>query len=42
MCNVVEANDGKQAMETKVMTVTYGVRMEDAIFQHPDSASGME
>lgn len=34
--------DGKQTVETRVMTVTYGVRMEDAVFQHPDGASGAE
>lgn len=34
--------DGKQTVETRVMTVTYGVKMEDAVFQHPDAANGME
>ena len=32
--------DGKQILETRVMTVTYGVKTEDAIFQHPDAATG--
>lgn len=32
--------DGKQALETRVLTITYGVKMEDAVFQHPDAASG--
>lgn len=32
--------DGKQVLETRVMTVTYGVRTDDAIFQHPDAATG--
>jgi len=32
--------DGKQTLETKVMTVTYGVKMEDSVFQHPEVASG--
>jgi hypothetical protein len=34
--------DGKQTLETHILTVTYGVRMEDSVFQNPDaqSASG--
>jgi hypothetical protein len=34
--------DGKQTLETRILTVTYGVRMEDSVFQNPDaqSASG--
>lgn len=32
--------DGKQTLEMRVMTVTYGVKMEDSVFQHPDAASG--
>jgi hypothetical protein len=31
--------DGKQTMETRIMTVTYGVKMEDSWFQHPDAAN---
>jgi len=30
--------DGKQTLETRIMTVTYGVKMEDALFQNPDAA----
>jgi hypothetical protein len=29
--------DGKQTQETHVMTVTYGVKMEDSIFQNPEA-----
>ena len=32
--------DGKQTTETRVMTITYGVRTDDSVFQHPDAASG--
>ena len=34
--------DGKQTRETHILTVTYGVKMEDSVFQNPDaqSASG--
>ena len=32
--------DGKQVLETRIMTVTYGVKMEDTLFQNPESASG--
>lgn len=32
--------DGKQTLETRILTVTYGVKMEDATFQSPDAASG--
>ena len=34
--------DGKQATETRVMTITYGVKTDDSVFQHPDAASGTE
>ena len=34
--------DGKQSTETRVMSITYGVKTEDSVFQHPDGASGME
>ena len=34
--------DGKQTLETRVLTVTYGVKMEDSTFQTPEAASGME
>jgi hypothetical protein len=32
--------DGKQTLETRILSVTYGVKMEDATFQSPDAASG--
>jgi hypothetical protein len=28
--------DGKQAQETRIMTVTYGIKMEESLFQNPD------
>lgn len=31
--------DGKQTLETRILTVTYGVKMEDSLFQHPDTIS---
>jgi len=34
--------DGKQTLETRILTVTYGVKMEDATFQSPDATSGTE
>ena len=32
--------DGKQTVETHVLTVQYGVKMEDSMFQGPEGASG--
>jgi hypothetical protein len=32
--------DGKRTVETRILTVTYGVKMEDALFKSPESASG--
>jgi hypothetical protein len=32
--------DGKQVLETRILTVTYGIKMEDAMFQTPEAASG--
>ncbi len=32
--------DGKQVLETRILTVTYGVKMEDSLFQTPEAASG--
>lgn len=29
--------DGKQIQETRVMTVTYGIKMEDSLFQNPEA-----
>ncbi len=31
--------DGKQLSETRISTITYGVKMEDSPFRNPDSAS---
>ena len=31
--------DGKQTLETRILTITYGVKMEDSMFQNPDDAS---
>ena len=31
--------DGKLTLETRILTVTYGVRMEDALFQNPNQAA---
>ena len=32
--------DGKQTLETRILTVTYGVKMEDDLFKSPEAASG--
>ena len=29
--------DGKQMLETHILTITYGVKMEDSLFQNPDA-----
>jgi hypothetical protein len=29
--------DGKQTQETRIMTVTYGIKMEDSLFQNPEA-----
>ncbi len=31
--------DGKQTVETRILTVTYGVKMEDSVFQNPNAQS---
>jgi hypothetical protein len=31
--------DGKQTVETRVLTVQYGVKMEDSLFQNPEAAT---
>ena len=31
--------DGKQTTETHIMTITYGVKMDDALFKNPEAAS---
>jgi hypothetical protein len=33
----VVLEDGKQTRETRVLTVTYGVKMEESVFKHPDA-----
>ncbi|MBD0371299.1 MAG: hypothetical protein ICV60_10725 [Pyrinomonadaceae bacterium] len=30
--------EGKQTQETRIMTVTYGVKLEDSLFQNPDAS----
>jgi len=34
--------DGRQVLETRILTVTYGVRMEDSLFRNPEAASSAE
>lgn len=36
---MVQLEDGKQTLEMRILTVTYGVKMEDSLFRHPDSGS---
>ena len=31
--------DGKQTIETRILTITYGVKMEDSLFKDPDAPS---
>ena len=31
--------DGKKTVETRILTITYGVKMEDSLFQNPDAVS---
>ena len=35
----VLTEDGKQTVETRILTVTYGVKMEDLLFQNPEAAT---
>lgn len=35
----VLSEDGKQTVETRISTVTYGIRMEDGLFQNPEAAA---
>lgn len=35
----VLTEDGKQTVETRILTVTYGVKMEDSLFQNPEAQS---
>lgn len=34
---IVLLEDGKQTQETRIMTVTYGVKIEEALFRNPDA-----
>src|SRR5713226_713004 len=36
---IVLTEDGKQTVETRILTVTFGVKMEDALFQNPEAQS---
>jgi len=36
---IVLMEDGKQTVETHILTVTFGVKIEDALFQNPEAAS---
>jgi hypothetical protein len=29
--------DGKPTLETRILTITYGVKMEDSLFQNPEA-----
>jgi hypothetical protein len=31
--------DGKQTLETRILTITYGVKMEDSLFRNPEAQS---
>ncbi len=31
--------DGKQTVETRISTVTFGVKMDDALFQNPEQST---
>jgi hypothetical protein len=31
--------EGKQTLETRILTITYGVKMEDSLFQNPEAAT---
>jgi hypothetical protein len=31
--------NGKQVLETRILTITYGVKMEDSLFQNPDASN---
>lgn len=33
----VLSEDGKQSVETRILTVTYGVKMEDSLFRNPEA-----
>ena len=36
---IVTMEDGKQTVERRILTITYGVRMEDELFKNPEAAS---
>lgn len=36
----VTFEDGKQVLEKRILTITYGGKMEDSLFQNPEAASG--
>ncbi len=36
----VTLEDGKQVLEKKILTITYGGKIEDSLFQSPEAASG--
>ena len=31
--------DGKQTVDTRILTVQYGIKMEDSLFQNPEAAA---
>ncbi len=35
----VTLEDGKQTVEKRILTITYGVKMEDSLFQNPEAAA---
>ncbi len=35
----VQFEDGKQTVETRILTVQYGLKMEDSLFQNPEAAT---
>ena len=34
---VVLLEDGRQSQESRILTVTYGIKVDDAIFQSPEA-----
>lgn len=34
---IIQLEDGKQTQETRIMTVTYGVKVDDSIFKNPEA-----
>ena len=37
---IVMYEDGKQTVERHVLTMQYGLKLEDSLFQNPETASG--